>query len=184
MIYGSVVQNYDGHCFVRIIIFIEFYFLNNIFNLSLIKKGLIMFKSMIFLFVLVFTCSIYAQGEVGKIYSKSAADSIYGQVLASVPVQSSLLSDLTNKTINYLMFRISDGNLIILDYKRNVLYPTSATVNPADVYRYFSISLIRKIISDGNAGIVTIETRNNNIITLTDGLFTLEFGVHCPPNCP
>ena|ERR1035437_3260891 len=133
---------------------------------------------------IILICSIsYSQDIVGKIYSNTEADSIYGPVLTSVSIPSDQLNNLTNKTTNYLMFRILDGNLTILGDKRIVLYPESAEISQQDVFRYFSVSLIQKLIKDGNSSTISIELRNNGIITITNGNFTLEEGVLCPPFC-
>jgi hypothetical protein len=81
------------------------------------------------------------------------------------------------------MFRILNGNLTILGDKRMVIYPVNATINPQDVFRYLSVSLIRKIIDNGNSSVTLIEERDNGIITLTNGIYTLEESVLCPPFC-
>jgi hypothetical protein len=81
------------------------------------------------------------------------------------------------------MFGILNGNLTILGDKRVVLYPESTEISQQDVFRYFSISLIQKIIKEGNSSMISIELRNNGIITITNGNYTLENGVFCPPFC-
>ncbi len=131
-----------------------------------------------------FICSMsFSQTIVGKIYSNTEADTIYGSVLTSVPISSVQLNNLTFQTTNYLMFRILNGNLTILGDKRIVLYPIGSDISAQDVFRYFSISLIQKIIKDGNNSMTYIELRNKNLITITNGLYTMEVGVECPPYC-
>jgi hypothetical protein len=133
---------------------------------------------------IIFICSIsYSQDIVGKIYSNIEADSIYGPVLTSISIPSDQLNNLTSHTTNYLMFGILNGNLTILGDKRVVLYPESAEISQQDVFRYFSVSLLQKIIKDGNSSMIYIELRNNGIITITNGNYTLENGVLCPPFC-
>ena len=125
----------------------------------------------------------YPQNIVGKIYSNSEANTIYGSVLNSVPISSIQLYNLTIKTKNYLMFRIFNKNLTILGDNRIVLYPENTVINPQDVFRFFSISLIQKIIKDGNGSMTFIELRNNGIITITNGSYTMEVSAECPPFC-
>ena len=136
---------------------------------------------LIFIF---FVCSIsYSQNIVGKIYTNADANSVYGPVITSVAISSIQLNNLTFQTTNYLMFRILNGNLTILGDKRKVLYPLNTVIDVQDVFRFLSISLIQKIIKDGNSPITNIEIRNNGILTITNGVYTLENTVECPPFC-
>ena len=133
---------------------------------------------------IIFICSIsYSQNIVGKIYSNTEANTLYGPVLSTVPISSIQITKLTFQTTNYLMFRILNGNLTILGDKRIGLYPATATISAKDVFRYLSISLIQKIIKDGNSPSTFIETRNNGVLTITNGVYTLENAVMCPPFC-
>jgi hypothetical protein len=127
---------------------------------------------------IIFICSIsYSQDIVGKIYSNTEADSLYGPVLTFISIPCDQLNNLTSQTTNYLMFGILNGNLTILGDKRVVLYPESTEISQQDV------SLIQKIIKEGNSSMISIELRNNGIITITNGNYTLENGVFCPPFC-
>jgi hypothetical protein len=140
------------------------------------------FRAIIISFI--FICSIsYPQNIVGKIYTNAEANTLFGPVITSVPISSIQLTNLTSQTTNYLMFRVLNGKLTILGDKRLVLYPMSATVNLQDIFRYLSISLIRNIIKDGNSPTTYIEIRNNEILTITNGVYTLENTVECPPFC-
>ena len=129
-------------------------------------------------------CSIsYSQNIAGKIYTNAEANSLFGPVIKSVTISSIEINNLIFQTTNYLMFRILNGNLTILGDKRKVLYPVNAVIGEQDVYRYLSVSLIQKIIKDGNCPIMYIEIRNNEILTITNGAYTLENTVLCPPFC-
>ena len=144
-----------------------------------------MIKIHALLISIIFICNIsYSQNIVGKIYSNVEANSLFGPVTVSVQISSSQLYSLTTQTTNYLMFRILSGNLTILGDKRVVLFPLNSIVNPQDAFRYLSVSLIQKIIKDGNTPLTNIEIRNNGILTITNGTFTLEESVLCPPFCP
>jgi hypothetical protein len=133
---------------------------------------------------IIFICSIsYPQNIVGKIYTNAEANSLFGPIINLVPISSIQLTNLTLKTTNYLMFRVLNGNLTILGDKRIVLYPVNSTISPKDVFRLLSISLIQKLIKDGNSPMTNIEERNNGILTITNGVYTLDYSVICPPFC-
>ena len=140
------------------------------------------FKLVLIVFIFSFNFC-WSQNIVGKIYTKVDADKIYGPVITSVQISSSFLSSLTNSTVSFIMFRINNGNLIILGDKRKLLYPSGIVVSPADEMRLFSVSLVKKLINDGNETNTKIEIRNNNILTLTNGNYTLEMSWPCPPSC-
>ncbi len=131
--------------------------------------------------VIILYTSINAQGVV---YSKEGADNLYGPVLINTNIQSILLQKFFNNTDGTLMFRIQDGNLIILNSSREQLYPGNYPVMPSDVFRVFSTGLIDQIIRNGSDPVTKAELRANEIISLTNGNFTLEFGGECPPYCP
>jgi hypothetical protein len=136
-----------------------------------------------FALLLILSGLSFSQQIVGKIYAKQDADNIYGPVLSSIPVNSTTLTGLLSNSTNYIMFRIDNGAVYIIDNNRRLLYGGSISVNPNDVYRLFSISLVGKIIQDGKCQVTYIENRNNNILTITNGLFTLEVSNPCPPYC-
>ena len=136
------------------------------------------------LITIIFLISVsYPQNIVGKIYTNAEANILFGPVKTSIPISSIQLTNLTHQTTNYLMLRILNENLTILGDKRIVLYPANATINPQDVFRYLSISLIQKIIRDGNSLVTNIEIRDNEILTITNGVYTLENSIECPPFC-
>jgi hypothetical protein len=140
------------------------------------------YRTILLLVIFFFNLS-FSQTIVGKIYTKDDANKIYGPVLSLTQISTGDLSNLTNQTTNYIMFRINNGNLIILGDQRKPLYPASVIVNPQDAMKLFSVSLVRKICLDGNNSITTIELRNNNVLTVTNGNYTLEYSTECPPNC-
>lgn len=125
----------------------------------------------------------FSQQVVGKIYSKQEADNLYGPVLSSVQIKSTTLTGLLSNSTNYIMFRIINGSAYIVDNNRLPIYPGKFNVNTDDIYRLFSISLVAKILQDGNSPITYIESRGKNILTITNGLSTLEFSNTCPPFC-
>jgi hypothetical protein len=137
----------------------------------------------IFALIVLLSGLSYSQQIIGKIYTKQEADSLYGPVLDSIPVQSNILSGLLTNSIGYIMFRIENGIVYIADNKRQPLYPSGLAVNPNDEFRVFSISLVALLIKNGNNPITFFETRNNGIISLNNGSDILEYGSLCPPYC-
>jgi hypothetical protein len=143
-----------------------------------------MSKYLIVLLLFVFSFGFgYSQTVVGKLYSKTELNNIYGSVLTGVPISSAQLKSYTYSTDSYIMFRIDNGNLTILDNQRKALYPVGASVNPQDIYRYVSVSLVQKLISDGNNAVSYVELRSNGVISITNGEYSLEYMESCPPYC-
>jgi hypothetical protein len=139
-------------------------------------------KTTLALFLLLSGLS-FSQQVIGKIYSKQEADNLYGPVLSSVPINSSTLSGLLSKSTNYIMFRIADGSAYIVDNNRHPIYSGNFAVSATDVFRVFSISLVYKLLQNGNSPMTYIEIRNNNTLTITNGVYTMEFANLCPPDC-
>ena len=139
-------------------------------------------KSTLALFLLLSGLT-FSQQVIGKIYSRQEADNLYGTVLNSVSINSITLTGLLSNSTNYIMFRIANGSAFIVDNNRRPLYSGNFPVNPNDVFRVFSISLVYKLLQDGNSPLTYIESRNNGIVSITNGLYTLEYGNTCPPFC-
>ncbi|MCX6149840.1 MAG: hypothetical protein NTX22_04880 [Ignavibacteriales bacterium] len=119
----------------------------------------------------------------GQIYSTSEADTIYGTAILSVSITKIELTQFINATTDLLMFNIIDGDLFILGNGRKTLYPAGQVIGNDIVFRVFSVSKINELLNQGKSETVFIEKRNNDIISLTNGSVTLEFGVGCPPYC-
>ncbi len=137
-----------------------------------------------YIFIILLLCLFSSGNAQGVVYSAEEADILYGSVVFSTDVQSILLVKYFNQTEGALMFRIQDGNLIILNNERVQLYPGTASVSGGDIFRVFSITLIDQIIQNGQHSSTVVELRNNWVISLTNGNYTLEFGQDCPPYCP
>jgi hypothetical protein len=137
-----------------------------------------------------FNFSGYSQttGIIGKLYTKAAADQTYGKVNSSVTVNTLTITQVIERSPDHLMFNIINGNLIILNGKRAVLYSSdfsTKSVSRSAVFHYFSASKIKELIQlGGNNPFTTIELRSNNILTISSGTETLEAALLCPPVCP
>jgi len=122
---------------------------------------------------------------IGKIYTKSTANNLYGSVLNSVEINTSLLQKLTSQTPNYIMFQVIQSKLVVLDSKRNIIYTNGAisSVSASTVFRVFSTSIVNELLKEGNSPESYIEIRND-VLTITNGEDTLEQSANCPPICP
>ena len=139
--------------------------------------------------IITFNSLGYAQATkvIGKLFTKADANQIYGKVNTSVTVNTSTILQAMEKSPDYLMFNIINGKLIILNSKRAVLYSSdfsTRSVSSNTVFHKFSVSKIKELISTGgNNAFTTIELRNNDVLTATNGTETIEGGILCPPNC-
>lgn len=119
----------------------------------------------------------------GKIISKTEADNLFGQVLITKQIPTENLKTFTNQSFNVMMFNIINNDLYILDNNRNVLTPIGVHVSNAEVFSVYSLLVIYQLISDGGSSVTFVEKRRN-VLTITNGNYTLEFAILCPPICP
>ena len=153
------------------------------------KRAISILVSMI-LIVITFNSLGYAQATkvIGKLYTKADADQIYGKVNTSVTVNTITLQQAIEKSPDYLMFNIINGHLIILNRKRAVLYSTDAATTSVAmnvVFHVLSSSILKQLISTGgNNAFTTVELRDNDVLTITNGNETADNSFLCPPICP
>lgn len=134
------------------------------------------------LFLCVFVVNAHSQ-SVGKIFGKSEADILFGKAQASVNLEKDILIELNKKTNDGLMFRIFDTEVVILDGKRNIMYPDKRVIADDVVFYYLSKDMISNLLSVSKDNIVNIEMRESTL-TITYGEETLENTMLCPPFCP
>ena len=120
--------------------------------------------------------------EVGVIFTKSEADQKFGEVIDTTEISSAQLTEFLNKTGNYLLFKIANKNLYILDESRNPLYPSNLSIDPEDVYELFSVSKVEELLKQGESKQTFFEKRKN-VFSITNANYTLEQGALCPPWC-
>ena len=166
-----------------------FILLNNLSKILKQKKGdIIKVYKNIFLLIFISTIVLtdYSNAQViGKIYTKSAANNLYGSVVTSVVINTSVLQKLASQSPKYLMFQIIQGKLVVLDSKRNVIYTNGdiSAVSASTVFRLFSTSIVDELLKEGNDTETYVEIRND-VLTITNGDETLEQSGACPPICP
>jgi hypothetical protein len=135
-------------------------------------------------FSIILFCSYFVQAqEIGVIFSKSVADQKYGEVLNSVEVNTSTLETLLEKSVNYIMFNIKGNNLYILGDGRKSIYPSDLmNVSPDEVFKMASISKVKELLNSGKSSQTFVEQRKN-VLSITNGNYTLEEVTACPPMC-
>jgi len=133
-------------------------------------------------FFLGYQFSVHAQ-EDGKILLKTEANQKYGPVIQSFPADNNTLTSLIDKAGNYMMFGISNNELTILGHNKSVLYPKNKPVSKDEKFEVISVDKVKELMNLGTQDVTIIEYRGN-IISLTNGSYTLISKSICPPNCP
>ena len=118
----------------------------------------------------------------GQIFTKQEADELFGPVLISFPITKPAVYSFLTRTNNYIMFKVKDNKAIVLDNKRNVLFPKATIINSSDEFHMFSVSVVNELLSLGNDNSVYIEQRTN-VLSVSSGGFTMEIATICPPFC-
>jgi hypothetical protein len=122
--------------------------------------------------------------EKGMIYSNEEASELYGGVKSSLRIDTSQIRNLLEKTKNNFMLKLKDDSeLIILGDKRKPLYPSDYKVLKDEVFSSFSKSRVTELLSKGSNKTTNIEIRSENILTVSNGEYTLELSWPCPPYC-
>ncbi len=123
---------------------------------------------------------VYSQGEI---ISKDDANQIFGTVQQYTEISSENLQQSLERSSGVVMFSILNGELFILDNKRNVIIPGGAIINSSEVFSVFSVEIVNKLLIVGNSPTTYVEKRTD-VLTMTNGDHTLEYSVLCPPVCP
>ena len=134
----------------------------------------------IFISLVIITTSL-AQ-TYGQLFTKQEADEKFGLVLQSIDISRSAFESFLTQTNNYIMFKVKDKNAIVLDNKRNVIYPEGVLINSNDTFTMYSVSVVNELLSKGNGKTVHVEQRSE-VLSISSGGFTMEIGVLCPPMC-
>lgn len=143
----------------------------------------------IFIFSLIalnlFSGDLTAQESFGKIFTRTQADSLFGPVIGLRITDTTLVKSLTGKAGNYIMFKLENSRLTVLDSKRSVLYSDNhgTAANSTEVFHNFSASVLRELIKRGQKSTIFIEKRRD-VLSITNGGYTMEAARPCPPYCP
>ena len=119
---------------------------------------------------------------IGKIFSKDEADKNFGPVLSSVSISSSELKALVSQSNKLVMFNVAGRKLSILKEGRAVLYPGGFSPKSDEKYASYSKSKVEELLNLGMSDTIIVEQRKD-VISVTNGLHTLETSDWCPPFC-
>lgn len=123
-----------------------------------------------------------AEKTIGTIYPAAEAESRFGSVHYSIEIGTEELKSFLNRTNNLLMFNIKDEKLYILGDGRESVYPAGFAPEQSEVYTVYSKSKIEELINEGKADRTIIEQRKD-VLSVTNGIYTLENSSWCPPFC-
>jgi len=133
----------------------------------------------IFVFATYFTCFPQVHG---KIFTSSEANPKFGPVLVSVGIPTETLQRILNQTRNYIMFKIVNNSVIVINNNRNVILPQGKSINAQDVFTLYSVSVLNDLLSRADSPVIYVEQRSE-VLSITYGGYTMEIGVICPPFC-
>lgn len=141
-------------------------------------------KKSTFLFLLaLFTFStMFAQEKLGKLYDRDKANSLFGDVLEKVEVETSVLKDQISFADDIFLYNIENGKLELTNTTRRSMI-TGKTVKAKKVLFVAKVSVGLDLLRRGGAKVTTIE-RRASVTTITNGVYTLQSVAPCPPVCP
>lgn len=120
--------------------------------------------------------------EYGRLYTPQEANENFGEVVLLKKFRVSTILEFLTRTSEYIMFRIIDDEVIVLDEKRNTIHPEGFTVGENDVFTIYKTEILRELILKESDNEILIEQRES-VLTITYGNLTLEYGAPCPPYC-
>ena len=120
---------------------------------------------------------------VGTVYTSFEADSLYGEVIESYQIKSVELEKMVNMCKNYIMFKLENGQIHILDDSRNILMSNLNSIEDSVVFHYYSVQKVKELLFRGGSLITTFENRKK-VFSVTNGFTTLEDSWNCPFVCP
>ena len=133
-----------------------------------------------FLLVVLFSFGSLNAQVIGKIFDADYANKAFGEVLNSVEINNIELESMLKSAGEYIMLNIDTGDLRALDGERKSIRGFVKSEN--EVFYRMSTSQVDLLINKGTKSSTQIEMRPKTM-TLTNGSFTLEMTLPCPPNC-
>ena len=123
----------------------------------------------------------FSQVTAGKIIDSAEAENLFGKAEYGIQFAPALLKDYLQSS-SYLFFSLNSKILFISNERKEILYPPHGVLKGDEVFHVYSSEVINELINKNSGSSVIIEKRKN-VLTLTNGNFTLEFGYLCPPYC-
>ncbi len=118
----------------------------------------------------------------GEIYSTQAANQNFGPVQNSIQLPVSEVKPLFGITGTSIMFKIINNQVVILDSNRNVIYPSSYSVDADVVFTLYTTSILKNLLDQGSGQNIEVQERTS-VLSVGYGDKVLETGALCPPNC-
>ena len=127
-------------------------------------------------------------GKAGKVFSVEEANQLFGEVKAKKTINTIYLKRLLKKANHYVRFKLKKGMLSVLDDNINMeawnkRFPSNVTLTDDSPEHIYSVETITELIELGGSELTTIEEREE-VLTVTNGAYTMEFAIACPPICP
>ena len=138
-------------------------------------------KKLLFAFFVITLMSINVYSQ-GKILNKEEANKLFGAVLVSKEIPTSTLKALVNQSSKVIMFNFIQNDVYILGDNRKVLLPAGFSVSSSEVFHVYSTSIVQELLDNGGSQVTYIEQRKE-VLTITNGNYTLEYSIICPPVC-
>lgn len=122
--------------------------------------------------------------EVGEIFNNEEVLELFGEVKQSVRFETEELKNIIPYAGEYIMFRIIDKEIVILDKQRRQLYPYNKQINFDDktVFKFFSISVLYRLLQSSDYKFVIFEEREKALVVKYKNK-SMERGRYCPPFC-
>jgi hypothetical protein len=137
-------------------------------------------QKIIFLCLFLILSNFLCAQTIGEIFDKNYADQEFGEVLSSVEIANDELRGLLLNAGEYILLNIDTGKIRAVDKDRNSILGNANSVE--EVFYKMSTSKVNLLIEKGKQPVTKVEMRPETL-TLTNGSFTLELVVPCPPNC-
>ncbi len=139
------------------------------------------FFSYVTIFSLFVFTSISAQ-EIGKIFTVEEANEKFGKVIESVGIETSTVQSWINASNDKIMFRLKAKSYTVLVDSRELVYSTSNYFESNEEFHIYSKSKLVELMNKGSKSTTYLENRND-VFSITNGNFTLEYSLPCPPDC-
>ena len=127
-------------------------------------------------------------GKVGKIFKVEEANSLFGKVTARRTINTAFLKRVISRSNHYVRMKMKGSLLSILEDTKDIndfnsRFAVTAITADDSPEHLLSTESIDELVTKGGSETTTIELRGD-ILTVTNGAYTLEMTLACPPWCP
>ena len=126
-------------------------------------------------------------GKVGKIFKVEEANALFGKVTSKRIINTSFLKRVLKKADHYVRLKLNNKFLTIFEDTKdmdafNSRFSVTAITADDSPEHLISVETVDELITLGGSETTTIEMRGD-VLTVTNGAYTLEMTVGCPPWC-